>query len=78
MEASSHATDLGVNAAEGSCASCTSVGLAIFNNGINNPIDLGIREGVPSAVAKPTQRLEANCTDDRVMINDEFLETVRW
>lgn len=58
------------------CTTCTGIGVTIFDDYIDEVIDLGIRECITRAVAETTERLEPDNSDKGVGICYEILTLV--
>jgi hypothetical protein len=73
MQTRSHATNLGMNAAEGSSTASSSMWVSVGDNGINKPVHLCIGAGIAGTIAKATQCLDTNRAHNGVGVDNKFL-----
>lgn len=76
MQARCHATDLRMNTSQGSGTAGSGIRLSVLNDCIDKPIDLRVRESVSSTVAEASQCLYTNGSNNRIGIDNEFLQNI--
>jgi hypothetical protein len=73
MKSGGHTADLRVDTPQGSRTAGAGVWIPIFDDHIDEAIDLSIREGVPGAVAQSTYRFKRDDPDEAVHIGYKCL-----
>lgn len=63
-----------MDTSQSSGAASSGIRLSVLNDCIDKPIDLCVRESVSGTVTEASQCLDANGTNNRVSIDNEFLQ----